>query len=42
MEAYKFDTRISEKRIIQIPFNPDLYDKEVETIVLPKKTVIRN
>lgn len=36
MEAYRFDTRISEKGIISLPFEPALYGKNVEIIILPK------
>ncbi|MEX0812353.1 MAG: hypothetical protein WD048_09055 [Chitinophagales bacterium] len=36
MKAYKFITKISDKGIIQIPFSPALYDKEVEIIIVPK------
>ena len=36
MLAYKFDTRISEKGIISIPYEPALFDTDVEIIVLPK------
>ena len=36
MQAYKFNTRISESGIISIPNEPLLFDKEVEVIVIPK------
>ncbi|MGE5393405.1 MAG: hypothetical protein ACM3P1_01610 [Candidatus Saccharibacteria bacterium] len=36
MRAYKFKTRISEKGIIQIPIDPNLYNKEVEITIVPK------
>jgi len=36
MQAYKFDTRISEKGIISLPYEPVLFNKEVEIIVIPK------
>jgi bifunctional DNA-binding transcriptional regulator/antitoxin component of YhaV-PrlF toxin-antitoxin module len=36
MEAYKFDTKISEDGMILIPSEPFLYGKEVEIIILPK------
>ncbi len=36
MKAYRFITKVSEKGIIQIPYNPTLFDKEVEIIILPK------
>jgi len=38
MKAYKFITKISENGTIQIPFNPELYSKEVEIIIVPKVT----
>jgi hypothetical protein len=36
MQAYKFDTVISETGIISLPFETQLFNKEVEIIVLPK------
>ena len=36
MQAYKFNTRISEKGIISLPYEPVLFDREVEIIVIPK------
>jgi hypothetical protein len=36
MQAYKFDTRISESGIISLPYESALFDKEVEIIVIPK------
>jgi len=36
MQAYKFNTRISEKGIISLPYEPELFNTEVEIIVLPK------
>ena len=36
MQAYKYDTRISDTGLIQIPLNADLLDREVEIIILPK------
>ena len=36
MKAYKFDTKISENGAIQLPLNPNLYNKEVEIIIVPK------
>ena len=38
MRAYKFITKISENGIIQIPFSPALYNKEVEITIVPKLT----
>jgi hypothetical protein len=37
MKAYRFFTKISNSGTIQLPNNPDLFDQEVEIIVLPKK-----
>ena len=36
MKAYRFEAKISETGTIQIPFTPDLYNLEVEVIILPK------
>ncbi len=36
MQAYKFNTRISNRGVISLPFVPDLFDKEVELIIVPK------
>ncbi len=36
MKAYKFDLRISESGLIQLPLNPSLFNKEVEIIIVPK------
>jgi len=36
MLVYKFDARISEKGIISLPFEPTLFDTDVEIIILPK------
>jgi hypothetical protein len=38
MQAYKFDTRVSENGVISLPFEPNLFNKEVEVIILPKAT----
>lgn len=37
MRAYRFETRISKSGLIQIPLNNQLYDKDVEIIILPKQ-----
>jgi hypothetical protein len=37
MQAYRFKTRISDKGIITIPDNPDLYDKDVEILIFPRQ-----
>jgi hypothetical protein len=39
MLAYKFDTRISGNGTISIPFEPVLFNTEVEIIILPKSKV---
>ncbi|MGF1586274.1 MAG: hypothetical protein ACFCUM_13195 [Bacteroidales bacterium] len=36
MKAYRYVTKVSGKGIIQIPYNPSLFDKEVEIIIVPK------
>jgi hypothetical protein len=36
MQAYKFNAHISEKGIISLPYEPTLFDREVEIIVIPK------
>jgi len=36
MQAFRFETRISKKGTIQLPFNKQLIDREVEIIILPK------
>ena len=36
MQAYKFNTRISEKGVISLPQESALFDREVEIIVIPK------
>ena len=37
MLAYRFETRISKKGIIQLPLDQQLIDREVEIIILPKQ-----
>jgi len=37
MQAYRFETRISKKGIIHLPLDQQLFDKEVEIIILPKQ-----
>ena len=37
MQAYRYETRISKKGLIQIPLSNQLFDKEVEIIILPKQ-----
>ena len=36
MQAYKFNTRISERGIISLPHKPELFNTEVEIIILSK------
>ena len=36
MQAYRFNTRISDKGIISLPYELALFDREVEIIVIPK------
>jgi len=36
MQAYKFDTRISERGIISLPYEPKLFNTDVEVIILSK------
>jgi len=35
MQAYKFITQISENGIISLPHKPELFNTEVEIIILP-------
>jgi hypothetical protein len=37
MQAYRFETRITKNGLIQIPLSNQLFDKEVEIIILPKQ-----
>jgi hypothetical protein len=39
MQAYRFETRISKKGIIQLPYNELLIDREVEIIIMPKQDI---
>jgi len=41
MQAYKFDTRVSETGIISLPHEPQLFNMEVEIIVIPKTKIKR-
>lgn len=36
MQAYKFNAHVSENGIISLPYEPMLFDREVEVIVIPK------
>jgi hypothetical protein len=42
MQAYRFETRISKKGLIQLPFNQQFVDREVEIIILPKQDLKPN
>ena len=42
MQAYRFETRISKKGTIQLPFDQQLVDKEVEIIIIPKQDLKPN
>lgn len=37
MKAYKYDTKISKTGEIILPLNSQLFDKEVEIIIVPKQ-----
>jgi len=37
MQAYKFDIHITKDGVITLPFEPKLFDREVELIIRPKK-----
>ncbi len=37
MEAYKFQTKINHKGEIYLPINPNLYEKEVDIIIITKE-----
>lgn len=39
MQAYKFETRISKTGQIKLPLSNQLFDKEVEIIIVPKQEV---
>lgn len=39
MQAFKFETRISKTGQIKLPLNNQLFDKEVEIIIVPKQKV---
>jgi len=42
MNAYKFKTKVSDRGVISLPYEPHLYNKNVEDIIIPliKKEVI--
>ncbi len=37
MEAYKFQTKINHKGEIYLPISPNLYEKEVDIIIITKE-----
>ncbi|MEX0982215.1 MAG: hypothetical protein WD577_13655 [Bacteroidales bacterium] len=37
MQAYKYETRISKTGQIKLPLSNQLFDKEVEIIIVPKR-----
>jgi hypothetical protein len=39
MQPYKFDTCISKDGVITLPFEPALFNREVEIIIMPKVSV---
>jgi hypothetical protein len=38
MQAFRFITRISKKGVIQLPVNSHLTDRDVEIIIIPKRS----
>jgi hypothetical protein len=43
MQAYKFNTRISKDGVITLPFEPALFNREVEITIVPKqKSAVKN
>jgi hypothetical protein len=42
MQAYKFDTKISKTGQIKLPLSNQLFDKEVEIIIVPKQEIKSN
>ncbi|GHT49070.1 hypothetical protein AGMMS49982_01700 [Bacteroidia bacterium] len=41
MQAYKYDTKISEAGIISLPYEPQLFNMDVEVIIVPKAQPIQ-
>jgi hypothetical protein len=37
MQAYKFDARISKDGVITLPFEPALFNRDVEITIVPKQ-----
>jgi hypothetical protein len=43
MQTYKFDAHISKDGIITLPFEPALFNREVEITIVPKReSPVRN
>jgi hypothetical protein len=42
MQAFRFETRISKKGVIQLPLHKQLIDRDVEVIILPKQNLLPN
>jgi hypothetical protein len=40
MQAYKFNTRISGDGVITLPFEPALFNRDVEITIVPKQKSI--
>ncbi|MGB3588927.1 MAG: hypothetical protein WBA23_20440 [Tunicatimonas sp.] len=36
MKTYRFTAKVSEQGIIQVPYNPSLFEGEVEVALMPK------
>ncbi|MEM6843690.1 MAG: hypothetical protein AAF632_15790 [Bacteroidota bacterium] len=36
MKTYRFTAKISEQGIIQVPYNPSLFEGEVEVVIMPR------
>ncbi len=41
MKAFRYITKISDSGTIQLPYNPSLFDTEVEIIILPKRNPVK-
>lgn len=42
MKAYRFATNVSEQGTIQVPYNPALFEGEVEVVILPKSKSLKD
>jgi hypothetical protein len=40
MQAFRFETRIDQNGVIHLPLNQQLFNRDVEIIVLPKDDLI--